>query len=69
MLGVSSRRALVFWGALYIIAGAVSVLVGILFEDDLAYAVGFAVLFVVLGAGHLLAVRWIDRNGTWDQAG
>lgn len=64
--GAPSRGALLFWAGLYFVSAVVSVLVGIFLEDDLVYALAFAGLFLVLGGGHWLAARWLERHGAWE---
>ena len=64
-LGAASRRALQFWAALYTLTAIGSVLYAIAFEDDLTYGMVFAIVFITLAGAHWLAIRWIDRHGSW----
>jgi hypothetical protein len=58
--GAGSRRALLFWGGLHFVAATVSIANGLWLVDDLAYAAGFSVMFLVLSSAHLPAA--VDRS-------
>jgi hypothetical protein len=69
LLEASSRRALKFWGGMYLVAAAASALFGVLFEDDPTFGLIFAVVFVLLAVVHWLTIRWVDRHGSWSSHG
>ena len=65
MTGAPSRRTIQVWAVLYLGAAFASLLYALWLEDDLTFGMAFAVVFAALAVAHLLAMRWVDRHGSW----